>query len=126
MIQGPVRRPLHSQAADFAQSVVELQQDRERLEAGLTEAKAMLVTERAETTALRAQLEDAQSRLDYYHRRVVEIETKFDIAAKIVLDVLQSSPIRPEDKREIPQLTEGSEAFAKVLAEVATEPKETK
>jgi hypothetical protein len=120
-LESPVKKPLHAAAVDFAQSVVELQRARDDLEIEVNGLREQLMHERAENQSLKIQINEAVQKLDYYHRRVVEIETKFDIVGKVVLEVLHSSPIHPEDKPTV-SLTDGTEAIRKVLDQVATGP----
>jgi len=91
----PISRPLHEAAGEFAQSVIELQQHKANLEAHIIDLETNLARATARIDAMTEAASIVQQRLDYYHRRCVEIETKLAHVGSIILDVVSTSPREP-------------------------------
>lgn len=119
-LEAPVKKPVHEAAVDFAQAVVELQQAKAQTEVDLRAVQAALAASQAENTALRTNLNETKSDLLYYHRRVIDIEAKFQVVASVITEVMRSSPIHPED-HDHATITDGREAVARALEGIEAE-----
>lgn len=95
-------KPLHAKAAEYANEVMALLDQKAAVEAKLTAEIAAHQVALARIQALEEALADTRSRLDYYHHRCVAIETKMGTVASLILEVMNSSdrPVEPEGAAE--------------------------
>src|SRR5215467_2266153 len=89
------RRKVSEDAANFAQSILDLEERCQRLAGQASSWESQCTIMGVENKSLREALQQTDARLQYFERRTTQLETKLQTAIKIVADCLEeSSPHR--------------------------------
>lgn len=91
-------KPLHAKAAEYANEVMALLDQKAAVEAMLAAEIAAHQTALARIHALEDVLTDTRQQLNYYHHRCVSIETKMGTVASLILEVMNTKsepPVEP-------------------------------
>ena len=83
-----MRKPVGQAAAEFAQTINDMLAEKQRIQVELESTRAQLLDAEAHNKALTKHVDDIMARLDYFHRRTVEVETKLEMVGKTILEVL--------------------------------------
>lgn len=85
-------KPLSEEASNFAQTVINLQNENTQLHSATQHLEGELTLAHTTIDKLEREIDDLKHQLDYYKTRTIQIETKLTTAGQIILDVLRPSP----------------------------------
>ena len=112
------RRKVSEDAANFAQSILDLEERCQRLAGQASSWESQCNIMGVENKSLREALQQTDARLQYFERRTTQLETKLQTALTIVMDCLQEpSQHRKSDHAQEQQKGSGQNEPPRVVAD---------